>query len=297
MIIKNMTITNSRGDSISFGRHFRLINDFELSGLSASVNYSDSTVDGSNYQNTTIENKDFDIPFYIYKTLKDYWWIEERRNEAYKVFNPKTNPFRIDFTTKSGKEYYLNANLEASPSFPQGFENDNNSWQKGFLQFSANDPFFYEKNAVRVDIALWKPTFRFPLVIPKDEGITMGQRQQSLIVNVKNNGQESTGMVIRFKAKGTLTNPSLLNVNTYEMIKINTEMIAGDLIEVTTYKRRRKVILHRNGLQINLFNNLQFPESKFLQLEIGDNLFRYNADAGLNNLEVSISFTPRLLGV
>lgn len=297
MIIKNITITNSRGDSITFGRHFRIPDDFDMSGLSASVNYSDSTADGSNYQNTKLENRDFDVPFFIYKSMTDSWWIEEKRSEANKVFNPKTNPFRIDFTTKAGKEYYLNANLEASPSFPKGFENDNNSWQKGLLQFSANDPYFYSKNAVRVDIALWKPTFRFPLVIPKETGITMGQRQQSLIVNVKNDGQESTGMIIKFKAKGTLLNPSLINVNTYEKMKINITMLADDVIEISTYKRKRSIYLHRNGEKINVFNNMQFPESKFLQLDIGDNLFRYDADDGLDNLEVSMNFTPRLLGV
>lgn len=291
-----MTITNSRGDSIVFGRHFRLDRDFELSGTSAIVNYSESTTDGSHYQNTKLNNKDFDIPFFIYKSISDPWWIEEKRNQAYKVFNPKANPMRIDITTKAGEEYYLNANLEGVPSFPTGFENDNASWQKGLLQYSANDPYFYAKNAEKVDIALWVPAFEFPLEIPADTGIEMGYRSQSLIVNVLNEGQESTGMTIRFRALGSLTNPSLINVNTYESMKINTEMQAGDVIEITTYKRRKKVTLIRNGQTTNIFNLLDLS-SVFLQLDLGDNLFRYNADEGLDNLEVSMTFTPRLLGV
>ncbi|WP_019243641.1 MULTISPECIES: phage tail family protein [Bacillus] len=296
MIIKNMKITNSRGDSITFGRHFRIPDDFDMSGLSASVNYSESTGDGSNYQNTKLENRDFDVPFFIYKAMTDSWWIEEKRNEAYKVFNPKANPMRIDFTTKSGEEYYLNANLEASPSFPTGFENNNNEWQKGLIQFSSNDPYFYKKNAQSIDLALWQSSFHFPLIIPQDKGITMGKRQQSLIVNVKNDGQESTGMIIRFRARGTLSNPSLVNVNTYEQMKINTTMLSGDVIEVSTYRGKKTIKLTRNGVITNAFNTLDLA-SKFLQLEIGDNLFRYNADEGLDNLEVSINFTSRLLGV
>ncbi|KMY52277.1 hypothetical protein AC625_08460 [Peribacillus loiseleuriae] len=281
---------------MTFGRHFRLIEDFALSGLSASVNYSESTTDGSNYQNTMLDNRDFDIPFYIHNAISDSWWIEEKRNYAFKVFNPKTNPFRIDITTKSGEEYYINANLEGAPSFPVGFENQNKVWQKGFLQFSANDPYFYQKEAVGVDIALWVGAFEFPLEIPEDTGIEMGYRSQSLIVNVKNEGQESTGMIIRFKALGTLKNPSLVNVNTYELLKLNTTMIAGDIIEISTFKRKKKLTLTRNGVTSNIFNQLDLA-STFLQLEIGDNLFRYNADEGLDNLEVSMNFTPRLLGV
>lgn len=150
MIIKDMTITNSRGDSITFGRHFRLERDFDLSGTAATVNYSETTVDGSHYQNTKLENKDFDVPFFIYKSINEPWWIEEKRNQAYKVFNPKANPMRIDITTKAAEEYYINANLEGVPSFPTGFENDNNTWQKGLLQFSANDPFFMRKMSKRL---------------------------------------------------------------------------------------------------------------------------------------------------
>ncbi|QOY37040.1 phage tail family protein [Anaerobacillus isosaccharinicus] len=295
MIIKDMTITNSRGDSIIFGRHFKLSKDFDLSGLKARVNYSESTADGSNYQNTKIDNRDFDIPFYIDKSIKDVWWIEEQRNLAFKVFNPKSNPFRIDITTKNGSEYYLIANLEGAPSFPTGFNNNNKSWQKGILQFSSNDPYFYSKNEEKVDIALWVGNFEFPLEITED-GIEMGYREPSLIVNVYNDGQESTGMLIRFRALGTLINPSLVNVNTYDSLKINTTMLPGDIIEVSTYKRRKRVTLIRSGISSNIFNLLDLP-SKFLQLEIGDNLFRYDAEEGLDNLEVSMTFTPRLLGV
>ncbi|MFD2442936.1 phage tail family protein [Bacillus sp. CGMCC 1.16607] len=295
MIIKNMTITNSRGDSITFGRHFRLAEDFALSGLSATINYTESTSDGSKYQNTVFDNKEFEIPFIIYKSISDFLWIEEKRNEAYKVFNPKANPMRIGITTKADKEYYINANLEGVPSFPSGFENNNQVWQRGLLQFSANDPFFYSNNEEKVDIALWVGNFEFPLEI-SEEGIEMGYRAPSLIVNVFNDGQESTGMLIRFRALGTLSTPSLVNVNTYESLKINITMLPGDVIEVSTYKRRKRVTLIRNGVISNIFNQLDLS-SKFLQLDLGDNLFRYDAVEGLDNLEVSMTFTPRLLGV
>src|SRR5665648_504005 len=36
--------------------------------------------------------------------------------------------------------------------------------------------------------------------------------------------------------------------------------------------------------------------STFLQLDVGDNLMRYDADTGIDNLEVSIYFTPQYLG-
>lgn len=290
-----MSITNSRGDSITFGRHFKLYEDFNLSGLSATVNYSESTADGSSYQNTKLENRDFDIPFFILKEIVDSWWIEQKRSEAYRVFNPKLNPFRIDFTTKSGEEYYLNANLEGVPSFPTGFENDNKDWQKGLLQFICTDPYIYDAASQKVDIALWVGAFEFPLEIVED-GIEMGYRSPSLIVNAKNDGQESTGMIIRFVALSTVVNPKLLNVNTYEELKLNTTMLPGDVIEVSTYRGKRGATLIRSNTKSNVFSIVDLS-STFLQLEVGDNLFRYDADSGIDYLEVSMTFTPRRIGV
>lgn len=295
MLVKELKIANSRGDSITFGRHFYIDGEIDFSGLDASVNYSESTTDGSHYQNTKLENRDFDISFFIDRRNRESWWLEERKNEVYKVFSPKANPFRIDFTTEAGKEYYINANLESSPTFATEEENNNEGWLNGLLQFTAYDPFIYRKDAQSVDIALWVPSFEFPLEIFED-GIEMGYRSQSLIVNVKNDGQEKTGMLIRFKALGNLTNPSLINVNTYDELKLNIKMVAGDVIEVSTYQRKKSITLIRNNIKTNIFNCLDL-NSKFLQLDIGDNLFRYNADDGIDNLEVSMTFTPRILGV
>ena len=89
MFFKDMKITNASGDSITFGRHFLLDEDIDLSGLAAIVNYAETTGDGAVYQRTSLDVRDFDIPFFIYRNRRDEWWIEERRVEAYTVFNPK----------------------------------------------------------------------------------------------------------------------------------------------------------------------------------------------------------------
>lgn len=295
MLINELKITNKSGDSIKFGHHFRLIEGLDLSSLGANVSYSESTKDGASYQRTTLNIRNFDLSFFIHIASREKWWIEERRQELFKILNPKLNPMRIDFVTKGKESYYLNANLEGSPILPQGFENDNKQWQKGLLQFTANDPFIYESKIQSVDVATWIGAFEFPLEIP-EEGIEMGYRVESLIANVFNGGQESTGMLMRFRALGTVVNPSLINVNTYEEFKLNITMQGGDVIEVSTYQGRKTITLIRNNVRSNIFSARQLL-SKFLQLEVGDNLFRYDAESGIDSLEIQMQFTPRLLGV
>lgn len=290
-----MTATNNRGDTITFGHHFKLLEDFNISGLSASVSYAESTKDGSTYQNTKLNNRELEISFYLDKLGRDDIWIEEKRNELYKVFNPKTNPIKISFETKGNGFYFITANVEGTPLFSKGIENDNKSWSKGLIQLSSNDPYIYKQDVSVVDIATWYGSFSFPLEL-NDQGIEMGYRSQSLIVNVLNEGQETTGVSIRFKALGTVLNPSLRNVNTGEFLKLNTTMIAGDIIEVSTHTGNKRIELIRNGERSSIFNNLDI-QSSFLRLDLGDNLFRYDAESNIDGLEVLISFTPKLLGV
>ncbi|MEK3955368.1 phage tail family protein [Psychrobacillus sp. FSL K6-1464] len=295
MIIKELKITNSSGDSIEFGRHFRLIDGFDLSGLSATVNTSTTTGNGARYKNTKLESRDLDSSFLIFRDQNSYAWIEERREELYKVLNPLKNPMRLDFTTKGGSELYLKAELLSTPSLPQGFENDNNIWQKGLLQFSCSDPYIYETAETKVDIALWVSNLEFPLEVV-EEGIEVGYRSPSLIVNVLNEGSDTSGMLIRFTALSQVVKPKLLNVNTYEELKLNTTMQPGDVIEVSTYQGKRNVKLTRNNVVSNVFNTVDLY-STWLQLEVGDNLFRYDADSGLDFLEVSMIFTNKRVGV
>lgn len=295
-MITNLKVTNSKGDHFTFGRSNRMTTGLNLSGLPATVNRSDSNAPGSNYQNTRLEERDFDIEFKMMRHNYNEAMMDDKRGNMYKVFNPNYNPMRLDFETSEGKPYYLLAELTSAPIMPPDKQNNNAVWQRTLLQFIATDPYVYSANEVMTEIATWIGAFEFPLEI-LEEGIEMGYRAPSLIVNALNSGQESTGMLIRFKALGTVVNPSLINVNTYELFKLNFTMIGGDVIEVNTYRGRRSIILIRNNEKKDIFNALKFDVSTFLQLEVGDNLFRYDADENIDNLEVSMVHTPRMIGV
>lgn len=296
MIPKFLKATNVLGDSVTFGNTFKLYEDIDFSNLSADVSLSDSSTDGASYQSTYLSTRDIDVPFYIDKETANAKWYEEKRREIFKVFNPKLNPFRIDFVTDGNYEYYVTANLVSVPSLPTGFDNDNEGWAIALLQFEAADPYIYQKAMTTVQVATWVGAFKFPLRI-KSSGIVMGRRSKSLIANVLNKGSSETGMNIRFKALASVTNPILINVNTYEQLKLNIDMDGGDIIEVSTFAGKEYIDLIRNNVRTDAFDTFDFLTSEFLQLAVGDNLIRYDADVGIDNLEVTITFTPRYTGV
>lgn len=73
-------------------------------------------------------------------------------------------------------------------------------------------------------------------------------------------------------------------------------MVAGEKIIINTNYGEKKVQDIINGDTVDILHNLDLS-STFLQLNVGDNLFRYDADNNLNNLQVSIYYNPKYLGV
>lgn len=54
--------------------------------------------------------------------------------------------------------------------------------------------------------------------------------------------------------------------------------------------------LIRDGVETDYFRYIDV-DSTFMQLAIGDNMFRYDAASGVNSLEVSIFYSKEFLGV
>jgi hypothetical protein len=220
--------------------------------------------------------------------------LEIYRLKLIKLFNPKIEGTII--YEYGGIERKIEVKTESGPKFSKG-----GTWrvQKYIASFTAVDPFFNDLIQHKVQAALWKGAFQFPLVIPTPEGVIMGYKDPSLIVNIYNSGDVETGMLIVFRARGTLTNPSLFNVNTRESIKIVKGMVAGEVITINTNFLKKKVLSKLNGIETNIMNYLDIANDAdtFLQLHMGDNLFRYDADTGLDNLEVDIYYDNKYLGV
>ena len=73
-------------------------------------------------------------------------------------------------------------------------------------------------------------------------------------------------------------------------------MVAGEIIKINTNQGSKKVLDLIGNSQTDIMNYLDL-NSTFLKLYKGDNLFKYAAGSGDDNLEVSIYYNPAFLGV
>jgi len=164
-----------------------------------------------------------------------------------------------------------------------------------FISLLCPSPFFEPLEAVRKELASWEKHFLFPLEIT-EPGIEFGIRQPSQIITIENEGDVLCGCVIVFKALGAVVNPELMNVDTGEYIRINTEMAAGQEIYVYTHFAGKRVTSVTGTTETNAFSLIDVG-STFLQLSVGKNVLRYDAQEYMDLLEVVINYRPQYLGV
>lgn len=286
--IETLTYTNERGESVAFS-HASIYHTNEVSGLSDVRNaiYSINSMgqDGDTYLGNRIESREIEIVGSIRERNKDQ--MREYRRKLNRVLNPQ---YAATLTYEYGDfRRVIDCKVDNAPVFTRKA-----IFQDFTIQLLCLNPFWRKESKTRDDIATWIGAFEFPVeIIPPWE---IGYRQPSLIVNVYNDGDVQTGIRVEFRAIGVVTNPFLLNVDTQEFIKLNLTMEAGDVLSVSTGYGEKKVILKRSGIASDAFRYLDV-DSSYLQLSVGDNLFRYSADKNLENLEVSIYHDDLYLGV
>lgn len=287
--MRTITYVNSTGAEISFSTTAPfLLTSFDESNDINNYNNKGNKQDGSTYLGNTLENKEITLEV----AVKSSSMTEaiQNRNLLNQVFNPKLDEGWLFY-----EDEVKSIKIKCVPSkIPYWDKKDTDVIQECQISLIANNP-FWQMEDVKKEIALWMGDFHFPVIIPQDTGIMVGHRVPSLIVNLINSGEVPCGMTIIFKALATLTNPSLFNVNTREYIKINKGMVAGEVITITTQIGNKKIIDSLNGVESDAMMYIDFLNSTFLQLAVGDNLFRYNADTGLDNLECTVIYSPQFL--
>lgn len=295
MDYEKLIYTNERGESIELSTgsvyHCNVSKDVDgIAGVANTV-YSTNSMGqhGDTYVGQRIEARNIDILGRI--NMKDKQKAYELRRKLFKVFNPELSG-TLMYEYGSFKRV-IDCRVHGEPKA------ERKSLLMEFnLPLECLNPFWREEREEKEDIVNWIAAWEFPCEIEKNNAASMmfGKRSENIIVDCYNEGDVSTGMRVRFTALGTVVNPILLNVDTGEFIKLNVAMRTGDVIEVNTKYGSKGAVLVRDRQKTDYFRYVDV-DSTFMQLAIGENNFRYDAESGVNSMEVSIFYNKEYLGV
>lgn len=163
------------------------------------------------------------------------------------------------------------------------------------IKIVCPEPYFREMQEIENEFSLYEKMFHFPFSL-EEKGEPFTVEHEVIQAKIVNSGECTTGAIFRFRASGEVVNPILYNSTTGEYIKLNFTMQDTDEIVVDTTERNRSVKLIRNHIETNIISAFDLT-SKWLQMEVGENIFTYSCESGSNSLEIRVLFTNKYLGV
>lgn len=296
-MIKSIKVTNYLGESLTMDlwrpelSGFAVLNIEGLEPPKADVNITEvATNDGGVYNSARLTTRNIVLEF-IFIDGHNGETIEDIRHKSYKYFPIK-------------KEVTLTIETENRTSEVHGYVESNAAIvfdKKVGTQISilCSDPYLY--SADRPNITVFsgiEPMFEFPFCNDSiDEPLLeMGSIQNKTEQVITYTGDAEIGVAITIYAIGEASDIAIYNVNTREVMKLDTTklaaltgsgIIAGDEITINTNSNRKSISLLRDGKKHNILNCLS-RDADWFRLVKGDNIFAYTAETGSSNLQFRI---------
>ncbi len=281
---------NSRGEEVVFGNARPFILE-KITGLGSPGIDSVTTKsigDGTYFHKNFLDERIITIDLGIFgNSKKDMYKIREN---LVSIMNPKlegTLIYKNSYLTRK-----INCRVFSGPNYSLKIKR----MQKMQIQFICPDPMFKDLIETNEIMATVIPSFQFPLEIPVKAGVEFGLIQSNPIKNIRNDGDVDSGFIVEFKANGKVVNPSLLNIYTREYIKVYIELNDGQTLRVNTNFNNKKVeLIDDIGNIQNVFKHIDV-NMNFFRLSLGDNYLKYDAEVGIENLYVNLSYDNNYWG-
>ena len=183
-------------------------------------------------------------------------------------------------------DYFLDVYVTATPTV----EADRKCAK---FQFSISAAYPYWQKADKVAKALWgvENCFKFPWNISR--AYRFGQLQKAQYTNIANTGSLPVPFTATFTAMDTVENPKITNIQTGAFLLLNKTLEPGETVVVENTHGKTYVTSSVEG---SIRGALDLDSTLF-RLAAGDNVLKPEADSGLEQLEVQITFAPELPGV
>lgn len=270
----NQILTLTQNES-----NYQVVNVEGLNPPKAKINTSAiANMDGERFKSSKLEMRN------IVLTIRVNGCVEENRLNLYGFFR----------TGQWCKIYYSNANRNV---FIEGYCEtiETNLFtlnQQMQISIICPDPYLKSMRTIHADISKVFGNFEFPFDI-EAEGIEFASYdagRETLIVNA---GEIENGIRITMTAiGGNVTNPIIYNSITYEHLKLNMTINAGDVVVIDTRKGQKSVKKISNAVETNIINLID-DGSAWLKLKVGSNKFTYSANT--NEEKLRVEFESNLL--
>lgn len=202
---------------------------------------------------------------------------ENGRMKIYNIFKIKRY-IKLYFKTKN-RDVYTEGYIETIDG--DLFENP----QKIQISIICHYPYFKQKDDVITSFTTVNSFFEFPFAI-EEEGIEFSESVSMVEKKIYNDSDNEVGIIIELEAVGRCLEPTIYNRSTGKSFSFKADLFTGDRVVINTNPGQKSIKLYHEGVESNIINNIHFG-SKWLDLQVGENIFTYTCAEGVDNLRMS----------
>lgn len=125
-----------------------------------------------------------------------------------------------------------------------------------------------------------------------NDGLDFGEYSFSREVTIDNKGDVDTNLMFVLKAKGNVTNPKVVKGDKF--VRLIDKLVVGD--EVVFDLISKPVKITKNGQNV-IGKTDRFSSFSQMKMNVGENVIKYDADDGYNNLDVFVYYNERYYGI
>lgn len=256
---------------------------YRVDGLTpptATINNSaNTTIDGSAINSVRVESRNI----VIYMTIEGE--VEKNRINLYKYF-PLKKTVTLYFTNDT-RDVFICGTVETIEC--DLFANK----QVAQISILCPQPYFKSMESLVSEFSTIESAFEFPVSI-EEGGIEFSTILSEPRKTILNTGDVESGVIIELYAAGRVVNPVIYDALKRTHMTLNILLFKDDKVIINTNSGEKAVTLIRDGVSVNILGNM-LPNSTWFLLESGDNVFTYDCEEGINNLQVTFTI-PILYG-
>lgn len=277
----NVVFETDNGQKYIFGQDGETVFDMDLgSGISVDIGTSQGFSQvGETVESMTVGGRTITVRGTVFGN------VQSRKKTMRKVFAP----FVWGKLIFEGK-YYIRVCVKDTPTFSP-VKNDGRFTMLLYAPF----PFFYSVDDAHFNIGETVPTFSFPINYATPH--KFGERGVEKYTNVYNSGDIAVPFNVYMETSSTSVNPSIVNLDTQEYLKLNGTLTVGDVANI--YRDSNNILraeLTADGEVIDILSWIDDGSTLF-QLNPGDNIIAFDDDDGGSNLTVKFTFSPAVVAV
>lgn len=275
-----LKVKNDRGEVLNLSTS-PIYNVYKVTGLqppAVAINSSiNATTDGSTVNSLRTGTRNI----VLYMTLEGD--VEKSRINLYRYF-----PLKKRITL-----YFKNGSRDVSiDGYVEVIECDQfTKKQVAQISLLCPQPYFKAVDELISHFNEVSALFEFPFAMPA-EGIEISRITTNIRKSIINTGDVPSGLIIELYAVGEVVNPVIYDAFKRTNFRLRFTMKKGDRIVINTNTGAKTVTLTRDGVTTNIMGYMT-PDSTWLTLEAGDNVFTYDSES--DNANLQLIFTASVL--